>query len=127
MDPGLRRRQRLHSRPRPGDRAARRGTAVHRPGARLARTAARCLEFPDDPLIAGFDLAGRSGMFNLPASRSEGGETGGARRDTGRSGAWNVIAFRRGLDARSIPPIRISGEATRDRSVMLAKLTEILS
>jgi ribosomal protein S16 len=38
-----------------------------------------------------------------------------------------VIAFRRGLDARTIPAIRISGEATRDRSVMLAKLTEILN
>jgi len=38
-----------------------------------------------------------------------------------------VIAFRRGLDARTIPAVRISGEDTRDRSVMLAKLTEILS
>jgi phage terminase large subunit len=31
------------------------------------------------------------------------------------------------MDARSIPPVRIPGEATRDRSVMMAKLTEILS
>lgn len=59
--------------------------------------------FPDDPLIAGFDVSG-----------------GGA--------AWNVIAFRRGLDARTVPPVRIPGEFTRgDRGPMLAKLTEILS
>jgi hypothetical protein len=83
--------------------------------------------FPDDPLIAGFDVAGRGGMFNLPAARSDSGEPGSPRRETGGSGAWNVIAFRRGLDARTIPAIRISGEATRDRSVMLAKLTEILN
>jgi len=59
--------------------------------------------FPDDPLIAGFDVSG-----------------GGA--------AWNVIAFRRGLDARSIPPIRIPGEFTRgERGPMLSKLAEILN
>ena len=58
--------------------------------------------FPDDPLIAGFDVSG-----------------GGA--------AWNVIAFRRGYDARTIPPIRIPGEFTRgERGPMLSKLTEIL-
>jgi hypothetical protein len=83
--------------------------------------------FPDDPLIAGFDVAGRVGMFNLPAARGDGGDPGIRRRESHGSGAWNVITFRRGLDARSIPPVRIPGEATRDRSVMLAKLTEILS
>lgn len=83
--------------------------------------------FPDDPLIAGFDVAGRGGMFNLPAARSDTSEPDKPRRDAGGSGAWNVIAFRRGLDARSIPPVRISGEATRDCSVMLAKLSEILN
>jgi len=58
--------------------------------------------FPDDPLIAGFDVSG-----------------GGA--------AWNVIAFRRGLDARTIPPIRLPGEFTRgDRGPMLSKLAEVL-
>jgi hypothetical protein len=58
--------------------------------------------FPDDPLIAGFDVSG-----------------GGA--------AWNVISFRRGLDARTIPAIRIPGEQTRERSAMVAKLAEILA
>jgi hypothetical protein len=58
--------------------------------------------FPDDPLIAGFDVSG-----------------GGA--------AWNVIAFRRGLDARTIPAVRVPGEQTRERSAMVAKLAEILS
>lgn len=61
----------------------------------------KCL--PDDPLIAGFDVSG-----------------GGA--------AWNVIAFRRGYDARTIPPIRLPGEFTRgDRGPMLSKLTDVLS
>jgi hypothetical protein len=40
--------------------------------------------------------------------------------------AWNVIAYRRGTDARSIPRIRIPGEHTRDRSVLVGKLAEIL-
>jgi hypothetical protein len=39
----------------------------------------------DEPLIAGIDVSG-----------------GGA--------AWNVIRFRRGLDGRSLPPIRIPGK-----------------
>ena len=53
------------------------------------------------PLIAGVDVSG-------------GGE------------AWNVVRFRRGLDARSYPPIRIPGEATRsDRSAFLGRLAEL--
>ncbi len=55
----------------------------------------------DEPLVAGFDVSG-----------------GGA--------AWNVIRFRRGLDARSFPPIRITGEQGRDRAVLIAKCSEIL-
>lgn len=58
--------------------------------------------FPDDPLVAGFDVSG-------------GGQ------------AWNVVWFRRGLDARSIPPIRIPGEHSQERSAVLAKLSEILA
>jgi len=59
--------------------------------------------FPDDPLIAGFDPSG-----------------GGS--------AWNVIAFRRGLDARTVPAIRLPGEFVRtDRGPMLTKLTQLLS
>jgi hypothetical protein len=56
---------------------------------------------PDEPLIAGFDVSG-----------------GGA--------AWNVIRFRRGLDGRSLPPIRIPGEKGRDRSVLIGVAAEIL-
>jgi hypothetical protein len=57
---------------------------------------------PDEPLIAGVDV-------------SDGGS------------AWNVVRFRRGLDARSIPPIRIPGEHTRnDRAVFLGRLAEVL-
>jgi hypothetical protein len=63
------------------------------------RRAAQSL--PDDPLICGVDVSG-----------------GGA--------AWNVCAFRRGLDARSIPRIRIPGEQTRDRSVLVGVLAEVL-
>ena len=59
--------------------------------------------FEDEPLIAGVDVSG-----------------GGA--------AWNVICFRRGADARTIPPVRIPGEKVRnDRGPFLAKLAEILS
>ena len=50
----------------------------------------------DDPLICGVDVCG-----------------GGA--------AWNVAAFRRGGDARSIPRIRIPGEHTRDRNVLVGR------
>jgi hypothetical protein len=55
----------------------------------------------DEPLIVGFDVSG-----------------GGA--------AWNVWRFRRGLDARSIPPIRLTGEQGRDRSVLVGVCAEIL-
>ena len=58
--------------------------------------------FADEPLIAGVDV-------------SDGGS------------AWNVVRFRRGSDARSIPPIRIPGEKVRgDRSALLAKLADVL-
>jgi hypothetical protein len=56
----------------------------------------------DEPLIAGVDVSG-----------------GGA--------AWNVIRFRRGQDAKSIPPVRIPGEHGRDRELLVAKCNEILS
>lgn len=59
--------------------------------------------FDDEPLIAGVDVS-----------------DGGA--------AWNVVRFRRGADARSIPPVRIPGEKVRgDRGPFLAKLADILS
>jgi hypothetical protein len=57
---------------------------------------------PDEPLVAGCDLA-----------------WGGADA--------NVIRFRRGRDARSIPPIRIPGELTRDPSVLTNRLADVLS
>jgi hypothetical protein len=58
--------------------------------------------FSDEPLIAGFDPSG-----------------GGS--------AFSVIRFRRGLDARNVPaPIRIPGEQSRDRNMLLAKLSEIM-
>jgi hypothetical protein len=37
-----------------------------------------------------------------------------------------VIRFRRGLDARTYPPIRITGEQGRDRAVLIAKAAEVL-
>jgi hypothetical protein len=39
---------------------------------------------------------------------------------------WNVCVFRRGLDARTLPRIRIPGEHTRDRGVLVGILAEIL-
>ena len=38
----------------------------------------------------------------------------------------NVIRFRRGFDAKSIPPIKIKGEFTRDPAVLTGKLADIL-
>ena len=55
----------------------------------------------DEPLVAGFDVSG-----------------GGA--------AWNVIRFRRGLDARTYAPIRITGEQGRERAVLIAQAAEVL-
>lgn len=59
--------------------------------------------FDDEPLVVGVDFSG-------------GGQ------------AWNVVRFRRGADARLIPPLRIPGEQTRkDRSAFLAVLAELLA
>ena len=55
----------------------------------------------DEALICGFDVSG-----------------GGS--------AWNVWRFRRGLDARAIPPVRLTGEQGRDRSVLVGVSAEIL-
>jgi hypothetical protein len=57
---------------------------------------------PDDPLIAGVDLSW------------------GGSDDT-------VIRFRRGLDGRSIPPIKIRGEFTRNPAVIREKLVDVLT
>ena len=67
----------------------------------------------NEPLIAGVDLAwGGAGKTYSPYR---------CRRED-----WNVVRFRRGKDARSIPPIRIPGEKTRDASVMIVKLADLL-
>lgn len=59
---------------------------------------------PDEPLVVGVDVSG-----------------GGS--------AWTVARFRRGLDARTIPPLRLTGEQTirNERALPIAKLAEILS
>jgi hypothetical protein len=56
----------------------------------------------DDPLVVGFDVA-RGGMDQC------------------------VIRFRRGRDARTIPPIRVPGENARDTMLMVSLLTEVLT
>lgn len=61
----------------------------------------KVITLEDEPLIVGVDFA-----------------WGG--------GDMNVIRFRRGLDARSIPPIRVPGEQTREPHVMLGKLADVL-
>jgi hypothetical protein len=57
-----------------------------------------------DPLIAGVDVSG-------------GGK------------AWSVCRFRRGFDARTIPPIRLTGEQTvaNDRQMIITKLADALT
>ncbi len=57
--------------------------------------------FEDDPLVVGLDVA-RGGKAN------------------------SVFRFRRGMDARSIPPIRISGEDSRDSMVLVTKLLQVM-
>lgn len=57
---------------------------------------------PNEPLVAGVDISG-----------------GG--------GAWTVCRFRRGLDARSVPPIRLSGDISKDRNNLIARLAQVLS
>jgi hypothetical protein len=56
-----------------------------------------------EPLVAGVDVSG-------------GGK------------AWSVCRFRRGFDARSIPPIRLTGEQTvaNDRQMIISRLAEAL-
>lgn len=56
----------------------------------------------DEPLIAGVDVSG-------------GGST------------WTVCWYRKGLDARSLPPLRLSGEETRDRTKLVTLLADRLS
>lgn len=57
---------------------------------------------PDEPLVAGVDFA-----------------WGGADD--------NVIRFRKGNDARSIPPVKVKGEFTRDPAVMTGKIADVLT
>jgi len=57
---------------------------------------------PDEPLVAGCDLAWGGSDFN-------------------------VIRFRRGADARSIPSIRIPGKLTRDPAVLTNRLADVLT
>jgi hypothetical protein len=57
---------------------------------------------PDDPLVAGVDFA-----------------WGGSDH--------NVVRFRKGLDARSIPPIKVEGKVTRDPAVMVGRLADVLN
>lgn len=63
---------------------------------------AKALCLPDDALIAGCDFA-----------------WGGT--------AENVVRFRKGNDARTIKPVRVRGEFTKDPAVMVGKLTQVLS
>ena len=57
---------------------------------------------PDEPLVCGVDFAW------------------GGSDD-------NVVRFRRGFDARSIKPIKVKGEFTRDPAIMTNKLATLLS
>jgi hypothetical protein len=59
------------------------------------------VSLPDDPLVCGLDVA-RGGVDD------------------------NVFRFRRGLDARSIPPMRIPGEQSRDSMRLVTVAAEVL-
>src|SRR5207245_159578 len=60
----------------------------------------RATSLPDDPLIVGCDLAWGGDDFSS-------------------------IHFRKGSDARSIPPMRIPGELTREPNAIVGKLAEV--
>lgn len=67
-----------------------------------AQRRAQVVVLPDEPLVCGMDVSG-----------------GGS--------AFNVVRFRRGADARTIPPIRVPGTDTKeDRSAFLAVLATVL-
>jgi len=68
----------------------------------LAAQKREVVVLPDEPLVAGVDFAW------------------GGSDD-------NVVRFRRGADARSIQSVRIKGEFTRDPSVMVNRLGDILA
>lgn len=57
--------------------------------------------FADEPLIAGVDVSG-----------------GGS--------AWTTCWFRKGLDARAIPPIRITGDKSKDRQFVVSQLAQAI-
>lgn len=63
---------------------------------------AAIVTLPDEPLVAGLDVA-RGGNDNL------------------------VVRFRRGKDARSIPPVRVPGEKAKDSMQMVTLVTDILN
>lgn len=70
---------------------------------RVAAAQKRTVEvLPDEPLVAGCDLAWGGSDFN-------------------------VIRFRRGRDARTIQPIRIPGKLTADPAVLTNRLADVLS
>ena len=56
----------------------------------------------DDPLVVGIDVA-RGGDDN------------------------NVIRFRRGLDARTIPAIKLLGSETRNTTILIAKIVDVIA
>ncbi len=68
----------------------------------LAAQKRDAISFSDDPLIAGCDLS-----------------WGGAD--------FTTIRFRKGSDAKTIAPIRIPGEHTRDPNILVMKLSEVLT
>jgi hypothetical protein len=68
-------------------------------GEGLGSSEAEVAVLPDEPLILGIDLA-------------RGGEDD------------NVLRYRQGLDARSIPPVCIPGASTRDSTVMVTKIAD---
>lgn len=67
-----------------------------------AQTRVLTRQFGDEPLIAGVDFAWGGDDFN-------------------------TVRFRRGLDARSIPPIRVAGERTRKPEYMVSVLSEVFT
>lgn len=79
------------------------------------------LQFIDATRIAQAQANGTAPVFGEPLVCGVDVSGGGS--------AWTVARFRRGLDARSLPPIRMTGEQTikNERQLIIGRLAAVLS
>jgi hypothetical protein len=83
-----------------------------------------------------FPLAGGGKFIDLDlvqqAQHADGVSTDDEPLVAGVDFAWggsddNVIRFRKGLDGRSIPPVKVKGHLTREPAIMVGKISDVLN